>query len=54
MVIQTLVSDTYILKSEQKKILSLQKKQMTAFVVNVKNWSFQVENGILENFHQGA
>lgn len=50
MVIQTLVFGIYSLQSEQRKILSLQEKQMTALVVSVKNWSFQVEIGILETF----
>lgn len=41
MVIQTWLFGTYILKNEQRKSLSLQEKQMTAFVVNVKTGAFK-------------
>lgn len=37
-------------ENEPKISLSLQEKQMTAFV-DSENWSFQVEIGILENFY---
>lgn len=41
MVIQTQIFSRYFLKNEQRKSLSLQEKQMTAFVVNVKIWAFK-------------
>lgn len=50
MVIQTQVFSRYFLKNEQRKSLSPQEKQIMAFVDSVKT-SFQVETGILENFH---
>lgn len=37
-------------KNEQRKSLSLQEKQVAVFV-DIQNWSFQVEIGILENFY---
>ena len=41
MVIQTWVFGRYFLKNEQRKNLSFQRKQMTAFVANVKIGAFK-------------